>query len=976
LSGLGGADTLNGLAGNDRLEGGAGADTLNGGAGNDLMIGGTGNDNYVVDSPGDVVVENPGEGSDTVSTTLNSYTLGANVENLTFTGAGNFSGTGNSLNNTITGSGGDDTLDGGVGDDILNGNAGNDILNGGIGNDTLNGNAGNDTLSGGAGNDTLNGGTGVDTATYASETDAMFVSLAAGTARRGSAAAAVEDTLAAIENVTGGSGDDTLTGSTGANQLDGGAGNDTLVGLGGADFLNGGLGNDTFTYGIGDGADTVDGGTGTDTLNITGTAAADTLSVIFDGVSLTQVEGGSVTGVETVTADLQGASDVLSYAGSTADVTVNLATPTASGFTSIANIENVTGGLGNDLLTGDATANTLRGGAGNDTLDGGGGTDTLVGGAGDDIYITDGGDTLTEAAGGGTDTVRSSVTFALANNFENLALTGAANIDGTGNAAANQITGNGGNNTLWGLGGADVINAGGGDDVILYNAGDGHDILNGGTQGAVGDRFVVNGDASAETFRIYTRAEWALVAGNDPNSLDAATEIVVTRNGTGFGSIISELASIEEIQINTGAGADTVLAIGDFSPTSLNFNTITINGSSGNDTVDISHLTSAHRIVFTSHGGNDTIIGTLRPQDVVDLTSGSTTAQYHSTTNTDGTTTMSNGTDSVTFASAGTPTLDLPAGSSDPGTTPTPTPTASGETQTGTDHTDVLIGTAGDDNMIAFAGNDVAIGNAGADSISGGEGDDFINGGDGRDMIFAGAGDDVVFGGKDADIIYGDAGADRIFGDQGNDLITAGAGNDTVFGGDGNDAFVAEIGDGNDTYFGDNADGSAGIDTLDMSAATADATVNLGNGLLGQGYASSAQTGNDTLWGIENVNTGFGNDTITASNAVNVMNGGAGNDTFKFVSATAANGDTIVGFEPGDKVDVSGIDANVATPGDQSFTLVNGPLTAAGQLAVSYETHADGEYTVLQGNVDANPAADFKIAIEGHQNLTNENLHL
>jgi hypothetical protein len=113
---------------------------------------------------------------------------------------------------------------------------------------------------------------------------------------------------------------------------------------------------------------------------------------------------------------------------------------------------------------------------------------------------------------------------------------------------------------------------------------------------------VVTGDASDETFRVYTRAEWAAVAGNNAASLAAATEIVVTRNGTDFGSIISELASIEEIQINTGAGNNTVLAIGNFAPTNLHFNTITINGSSGNDTVDISHLTSAHRIVFTSHG--------------------------------------------------------------------------------------------------------------------------------------------------------------------------------------------------------------------------------------------------------------------------------------------------------------------------------------------------------------------------------------
>ncbi len=125
------------------------------------------------------------------------------------------------------------------------------------------------------------------------------------------------------------------------------------------------------------------------------------------------------------------------------------------------------------------------------------------------------------------------------------------------------------------------------------------------------------------------------------------------------------------------------------------------------------------------------------------------------------------------------------------------------------------------------------------------------------------------------------------------------------------DLIVAEAGDGNDVYFGDEGGGGAGIDTLDMSAATANVTVNLGSGPLSNGTASSSQTGNDTIWGIENVNTGSGNDTITASNAVNVMNGGAGDDTFKFTSTTAANGDTILTFEPGDRVDLTAIDAEL-----------------------------------------------------------------
>ena len=108
-----GNDVLNGLRGDDVLFGGEGNDVLNGGLGADDMYGGTGNDTYVVDNVGDTVTENPNEGIDTVRTTLASYTLGANVENLAFIGTGNFTGTGNALNNVITGGSGINTFNGG-----------------------------------------------------------------------------------------------------------------------------------------------------------------------------------------------------------------------------------------------------------------------------------------------------------------------------------------------------------------------------------------------------------------------------------------------------------------------------------------------------------------------------------------------------------------------------------------------------------------------------------------------------------------------------------------------------------------------------------------------------------------------------------------------------------------------------------------------------------------------------------------------
>ena len=223
------ADVLNGTAQDDTLSGLGGNDTLNGGGGNDTMAGGAGNDTYGVDSTGDVVIEAAGEGADLVQA-LVSYTLGANVENLTLTGIAAINGTGNALANTLTGNSGNNVLDGGAGSDKMIGGAGDDTY--------FVDNAGDTVTEGvGAGNDTV-----VSTlAAYALGTNVENLTLAG--------VAAINGTGNTVANtLTGNDAANVLSGLAGNDVLNGGAGNDTLIAGAGNDILTGGLGSDVFRF--------------------------------------------------------------------------------------------------------------------------------------------------------------------------------------------------------------------------------------------------------------------------------------------------------------------------------------------------------------------------------------------------------------------------------------------------------------------------------------------------------------------------------------------------------------------------------------------------------------------------------------------------------------------------------------------------------------------------------------------------------
>ena len=667
--------------------------------------------------------------------------------------------------------------------------------------------------------------------------------------------------------------------------------------------------------------------------------------------------------------------------------------------------DTLNGNAGNDILNGNGGTDTLNGGAGNDTLNGGAGSDTAVyAGPVRNFTLASNGTTITVTDNTGAEGVDTATAIeTLRFNGVNY---GVVNGTAGNNANLNGATGAAGSQAVFGLAGVDTINGGAGDDYL--DAGDGDDTINqtgstGGRDfvdgGAGVDTYQLNGAAGAETFTIYSRAAaTAAIAGL---ALAASTEIVIARNGV----VIAELDNIEEIRVNTmqvtspggaGGGAnggDTIQVVGDFTGTSLNFSTITIDGFVGDDTVDISMLGSAHRIVFRSNGGNDTIVGTLRPQDVIELPAGSTLDDYDVVDNGDGTVTLTSPDHSVTFAMDGLPEVRV-AGEdhddedgddddhqpgddddddcdSDDDEDGAGAPLAAGPIA-GTALGDVLTGTVGADLIFGLGGTDYLVSGAGADIVRADGGDDFAYGDAGRDVIFGGEGDDDIFGGDDNDMLYGEEGADRIFGDDGDDLIDGGLGDDILNGGAGNDLFFGGIGDGNDTY-----DGGAGNDTLDLGSLSAATRVDLGNGVGGRGSVTGGQSGTDVLYGIENVTTGSGNDTIVASNAVNIIDGGAGSDVFVFGSAASANGDTIRGFETGDKIDLSGIDANSGAAGNQVFSLVSGhAATAPAQLVITHETRADGDYTVISGNTGGDNQPEFRVSIAGSHNLTASDFNL
>jgi len=771
-------DTLDGGALRDYLTGADGNDALDGGLDRDTMEGNAGDDTYQVDESSDRVIERLDEGTDSVVSTAEKFTLPSHVENLELAGTairgdGNGEGnalTGNAEDNVLDGKGGNDTIDGVDGNNDIRGQAGDDEITAADGDDTIRGDSGNDLIDAGNGQNDVRGDSGDDDITTGDDDDTI----------RGDSGNDLIDAGNGQNNVSGDSGDDDITTGDDDDTIDGGSGADVVVSGGGADSVTGQNGDDDIS--AGDGDDTVFGGAGADTLrgeggsdsllgdsgndsieggdgddDLNGGSGNDTVAggeganIIDGGSGADEMSGGS--GDDTFFVD--NANDTVTDAGGidTVITSVNFVAP--------ADIENVSNaGNSGRSLTGNVLDNTLIGGNGGDTLDGAEGVDDMTGGLGNDRYTVDNlGDTINEDPdGGNADEVVVTLTgYTMAANVERGTLTDAAGAaDITGNDENNRIDGNDNNNVIDGGLGADDMSGGDGDDTFIVD-----DEKDRARESGNGGEDTV--ESSAASFTLSSNIEVLNLVG---------TAIEGRGNGQA-----NEINGNAEDNVIDGKGGDDTIAGGDGNDS--------IKGGGGNDDIiggagnDLLTGNSGADIFGFATGFNTDTITDFGGSDLVQLDSDTGVVAFDDLdTNLDGVFDALD--DDGSLSVGGNLVLTLGGDSVEfDGITELDPDAFLFEDLDGGGQ--LIDGTAGDDSLTGGAANDTINGLDGNDTLEGLGGNDSLDGGAGTDSLDGGDGNDILLGGNGNDELIGGAGTDTLRGGGSNDDMTGGAGDDIFY---------------------------------------------------------------------------------------------------------------------------------------------------------------------------------------------------
>ena len=859
IDGGDGDDIISAGAGNDTLIGGHGTNQLNGGAGNNTAS----YENMTAGQNVTASLNNDATGNGTVSGGIASdiYT---GIQNLTG-GAGDDHLTGNIHANRLIGGDGNDTLVGGGGTDTLDGGTGVDTASfAGLqavnvkldanGNGTATSSSGDVTLtsienligtdhddtfqvstlpseSGGVKSGVIKGGAGTDTLIY-NVSDDLNVDLQSGTVNN------IANILDSIENITTGSGNDTIVASNDVNYIDGGAGNNTV------DFKHATSGI-TANIQNSAGETTVSGGSGADVLrniqNINGSDFSDTITVGNFNSEIDARDGNNLIVAGTSTGN---------------------------------STYNIIAGTGNDTISALGSGNnTIDAGDGNNNVEAGNGNNQIDTGSGNDIIKTGNGNNTIDAGNG-----NNNVTVG---NGQNNIITGVGNDNIKAGTGVNTIASGAGNDSIEVGNANSTIDGGLGVDNLFYNVGNTvvtADLATGIVNG-VGGR--VTGIENLRTANgadvlIGNASDNILEGGAGPDIIDgsAGTDTASYENSAAgvvvklTNAVVAGVGGLNQQGISGDATGDTLTNIdnlrGSANGDGLYGNELNnlIEGLGGNDTLE-------------GMGGSDTLIGGAGENTATFLHASAAVNINLANTSTISVSHTADFTTSKIAASVNT-TYGSVSGVSY---------LVDIRHLIGTDFNDTIVGDNQNNRIEGGLGNDYIDGGGGNDSLYGGDGNDTLLGGAGNDLLEGGAGNDSLIGGDGNDTLRGGTGDDTLIGGAGNDVLDGGNGNDRidarqgqdiVTGGNGDDYIIASVNVSGASNPGNpfpdrftSINGGDGRDTLKLEGFVDGQNYNLSTFYTGSG-AGGAKVTNVEVLDVKNDGSlnNFVLDAITINNIV------------------------------------------------------------------------------------------------------------